>query len=141
MKPAHLSWRTGARGSLDSHKFWPHSNEIYSDEDQPGLEIGRDKETGEIIGYMTLDLLNLCDRIMTGLRAKPIAGRFAIVSVSDEEGTRHYSNLTDLTFPEVVEWVYETYFAKVAEERGPAQEPSLALRERGGEYKEDKKEG
>ncbi|MFQ6015923.1 MAG: DUF86 domain-containing protein [Anaerolineae bacterium] len=39
IKPAHLSWRTGARESLDSHKFWPRSKD-YRDAFQVLNEVG-----------------------------------------------------------------------------------------------------
>jgi len=126
--------------------FGPNDNEIYDDEGQPGLEVGRDKQTGRIIGYLALDLLRLYPLIMNGLRERPIPGRFAITAVSDEAGTHYYDDLTDLTFPEVVQWVYDTYFAPAAQPAESAPEPryvprkattpALALREDSTPYQE-----
>ncbi len=116
---------------------WPE-DEVFTDEGQPGLMTGFDGQTDEIIGYMTVNLPRLYKRIIAGLRKQPIPGRFTITAVHDETGRRPCTGLTNLTFAQVVRWVYETHFA--APQPAVTLQPALAVREPPAGYDTDDEE-
>jgi len=86
---------------------------VYGDEGQPGLEIGRDKKSGKIVAFMSLDFPYVYRRILHGLEEKPIAGHFS-VDLVDGYGSRDSicdPRVKDATFAEIVQWVWEKYYA------------------------------
>ena len=89
--------------------FGPSKRIVFNDEDQPGLEIGRDKKSRKIVAFMSLDFHYLYRRILKGLKDKPISGRFSVESV---EGYGKITPICDprvknATFAEIVQWVWE----------------------------------
>jgi len=86
---------------------------VFNDEDQPGLEVGRDKKSRKIVAFMSLEFPYLYHRILKGLKEKPIAGRFSVGSV---EGYGKVTPICDprmknATLAEIVQWVWEKYYA------------------------------
>lgn len=135
-------------GEVVEFIFKQSEDEFFTDEGHPGLMVGRDWKSREVIGYMTYDLPALYERILEGLRQNPIPGRFTIVAVSEaghpvpltDEG------MTDLDFAEVVKWAYRSCFAdetvstSAAVSQAPIKEKVLAERQEGyvaGEASED----
>jgi hypothetical protein len=49
---------------------------VFGDENQAGLEVGRDKRSKKIVAYMALSFPQLYKRILEGLKKKPISGSF-----------------------------------------------------------------
>jgi hypothetical protein len=102
--------------------FGPSKRIVFNDEDQPGLEVGRDKKSRKIVAFMSLDFPYLYRRILKGLKDKPISGRFSVESV---EGYSKVTSICDprvknATFAEIVQWVWEKYYAHL--ETTPAGE-------------------
>ena len=136
-------------GEVVEFIFKRSKDEFFIDEGHPGLMVGRDWKSRELIGYMTYDPPSLYERILEGLRQNPIPGRFAIVAVSvaghpvsiTDEG------MTDLEFAEVMKWTYRIYFADetvstsaAVSPESPISEKALAERREGyvaGEASED----
>jgi hypothetical protein len=124
-------------------------DEFFTDEEHPGLMVGRDWKSREVIGYMTYDLPSLYEQILEGLRQKPIPGRFAIVAVSEDGHPVSITDkgMTNLEFAEVVKWTYCTYFADetvstsaAVNSEVPIKEKAMAERQEGyfgGEASED----
>jgi hypothetical protein len=105
--------------------YFAHSDcELFNDEGQPGLEACRDAETGQLLGYMTLNMVTLYNHIMWGLETQPVPGRYTVTRVEDLDKVvlGHDQAVADVPFAEVVRWVYETYFAPAL-----ARERPLAL--------------
>jgi len=104
-----------------------HSKRIvYGDEGQLGLEIGRDKKSGEIIAFMCLDFPEIYHLILKGLKEKPIPRRFSLESV---EGYGKITLICDprvknAAMPEIVQWVWEKYYAPL--EATPVGKPAAA---------------
>jgi len=136
-------------GEVVEFIFKRSEDEFFTDEGHPGLMVGRDWKSHEVIGYMTYDLPSLYERILEGLWQNPISGRFAIVAVSE---AGHPALITDkgmtgLEFAEVVKWTYRTYFADetvstsaAVSPEAPTKEKALADRQEGyvaGEASED----
>jgi hypothetical protein len=93
--------------------FGPSNRIVYGDEDQPGLEVGRDKKSGKIVAFMSLDFPEVYHRILQGLKEKPIPGRFSVESMDA------YGKITSIcdprvknaTMEEIVQWVWEKYYS------------------------------
>ena len=111
-------------GEVVDFMFDPLAESVFNDEEQPGLEIGRNVDTREITGYTALNMVVQYDRIMQGLKTRPIEGRYTVISVDlyGRVTPIHDPAVTDVPFAEVVRWVYETYFVPAL-----ARERSLAL--------------
>jgi len=88
---------------------------VFNDEDQPGLEIGRDKKSRRIVAFMSLDFPYLYRRILDGLKTKPVAGRFSVEKVEDYDKITPICDprVKNATFAEVVQWVWEKYYARL----------------------------
>jgi hypothetical protein len=138
-------------GEVVEFIFRQSEDEFFTDEGQPGLMVGRDWKSREVIGYMTYDLPALYEQILKGLRQNPIPGRFTIIAVSEaghpvpitDKGT------TNLEFAKVVQWTYRTYFGETvstlaaASTEVPIREKALIEGREGyvaGETSEDTKE-
>ena len=136
-------------GEVVEFVFKQSEDEFFTDEEHPGLMVGRDWKSREVIGYMTYDLPSLYEQILEGLRQNPIPGRFAIVAVSEAGHPVSITDkgMTDLEFAEVVKWTYCTYFADetvstsaAINSEVPIKEKALAERQEGyvaGEASED----
>lgn len=135
-------------GEVVEFIFKQSEDEFFTDEEHPGLMVGRDWKSHEVIGYMSYDLPALYERILEGLQQNPIPGRFTIVAVS--EAGRLVSTtdkgMADLEFAEVVKWTYRTCFADeimstlAVVSQAPLKEKVLAERQEGcvaGEASED----
>ncbi len=90
---------------------------VFNEEDQPGLEVGRDKRTKKIVAYMSLSFPQLYQQILKGLQTKPIPGRYYVEFLED---TGKVTSICDprvknATFAEIVQWVWEKYYAHLAE--------------------------
>jgi len=111
-------------GEVVEFYFARTDRELFNDEGQPGLETCRDAETGQLLGYMTLNMVTLYKHIMRGLETQPVPGRYTVTRVEDLDKVVlvHDPAVTDVPFAEVVRWVYETYFAPAL-----ARERSLDL--------------
>jgi hypothetical protein len=90
---------------------------IYGDEGQPGLEVGRTRKNGRIVAFMCYSFPHLYHRILQGLKAKPIPGRFSVEAV--DEGDKVTSicdpRVKNAAMPEIVQWVWEEYYAHLQE--------------------------
>jgi hypothetical protein len=98
--------------------FGPSKRIVYGDEGQPGLEIGRNKKSGKIVAFMSLDFPEIYHWILKGLKEKPIPGRFSVESV---EGYGKITSICDprvknATFAEIVQWVWEKYYAHLEQD-------------------------
>jgi hypothetical protein len=98
--------------------FGPSKRIVFNDEDQPGLEVGRDKRSKKIVAYMSLSFPHLYQRILKGLKKKPIPGRFSVETVED---TGEITPICDprvknATFAEIVQWVWEKYYAHLEQD-------------------------
>jgi hypothetical protein len=111
-------------GEVVDFMFDPLAESVLNDEEQPGLEISRNVDTREITGYTALNMVVQYDRIMQGLKTRPIKGQFTVTSVDlyGRVTPIHDPAVTDVPFAEVVRWVYETYFVSAM-----AREHPLAL--------------
>jgi hypothetical protein len=103
--------KIGIAGEVVEFIFKRSEDEFFTDEGHPGLMVGRDWKSHEVIGYMTYDLPALYERILEGLQQNPISGRFAIVAVSEAGHPVSITDkgMTDLEFAEVVKWTYRAY--------------------------------
>jgi len=136
-------------GEVVDFIFKQSEDEFFTDEGHPGLMVGRDWKSHEVIGYMTYDLPALYERILEGLRQNPIPGRFAIVAVSEAGHPVSITDkgMTDIEFAKVAKWTYRTYFADetvptsaAVSPESPIKEKTLAERQEGyvaGEASED----
>jgi hypothetical protein len=98
--------------------FGPSKRIVFGDEGQPGLEIGRDKKSGKIAAFMCLDFHVVHQRILEGLRAKPIPGRFSVESVDEGDKVTAICDprVKNATLAEIVEWVWEKYYAHLQQD-------------------------
>jgi hypothetical protein len=100
--------------------FGPIPRLMFGDEGQPGLEVGRNRKNGRIVAYMCYSFPHLYKRILKGLEEKPIPGRFSVETV--DEGDKVTSicdpRVKNVAFPEIVQWVWEKYYAHL--EAAPA---------------------
>ena len=104
--------------------FGPIPRLMFGDEGQPGLEVGRNRKNGKIVAYMCYSLPHLYKRILKGLKEKPIPGRFSVESVDEGDKVTPIcdSRVKNAAFPEIVQWVWEKYYAHLEAE--PAKEAS-----------------
>jgi len=91
---------------------------VFGDESQPGLEIGRDKKSQKIVAFMCLDFPYLYNRILQGLKVKPISRRFSVESVDEGDTVSPICDprVKNATLAEIVQWVWEKYYAHLAQE-------------------------
>jgi len=91
---------------------------VFGDENQPGLEIGRDKKSQKIVAFMCLDFPYLYNRILQGLKEKPIPGRFSVVSVDEVDKVTPICDprVKNATLAEIVQWVWEKYYAHLQQD-------------------------
>jgi hypothetical protein len=98
--------------------FGPSKRIMYGDEDRLGLDVGRDRRSKKIVAYMSLSFPQLYRQILKELKQKPIPGRFSVETVVD---TGEVTSICDprvknATFPEIVQWVWEKYYAHLEQE-------------------------
>jgi hypothetical protein len=86
---------------------------VFNDEDQPGLEIGRDKRSRKVVGFMCLHFPALHRRILKGLEEKPITKKFSVEAVEDYERVTPICDprVKNATLADIVQWVWEKYYA------------------------------
>jgi hypothetical protein len=91
---------------------------VFGDEGQPGLEIGRDKKSRKVVAFMCLHFPRLHNRILQGLKAKPIPGRFSVESVNEGGQVTPICDprVKNATLAEIVQWVWEKYYAHIPQE-------------------------
>jgi hypothetical protein len=119
-------------GEVVEFIFKQSDDEFFTDEGHPGLMVGRDWKSHEVIGYMTYDLPSLYERIIEGLWQNPISGRFAIVAVYEAGYPAPITDkgMTGLEFAEVVKWTYRTYFADETVSTSAAVGPEAPTKEK-----------
>jgi len=85
---------------------------VFNDENQPGLEVGRDKRSRKIVAYMSIHFPGLYRRILKGLKEKPIAKKFSVEVVEDYENVTPICDprVKNVTLAEIVQWVWEKYY-------------------------------
>jgi len=91
---------------------------VFGDESQPGLEIGRDKKSQQIVAFMCLDFPHLYNRILQGLKEKPISRRFSVESVDEGDTVSPICDprVKNVTLAEIVQWVREKYYTRIRQE-------------------------
>jgi hypothetical protein len=91
---------------------------VLDDIGQPGLEAGRTQKNGKIIAFVSLDFPEVYHRILEGLRAKPISGRFSVESVGEGDKVTAICDprVKNATLTEIVQWVWEKYYAHLQED-------------------------
>ncbi len=104
-------------GGVVEFIFGPSNRIVFDDIGQPGLEAGRDKKSGKIIAFMSLDFPEVYHRILQGLKAKPIPGNFSVESVDEGDQVAAICDprVKNAAFPEIVQWVWEKYYAQLGE--------------------------
>jgi hypothetical protein len=109
-------------GDVVEFIFGPSNRILFGDEGQPGLEIGRDKKSREIVAFMCYCFPLLYHRILKGLKEKPIPGRFSVESIDEGDKVTPICDprVKNAAFPEIVQWVWEKYYAHL--EATPARE-------------------
>ena len=124
--------KIGIAGEVVEFIFKQSEDEFFTDEGHPGLMVGRDWKSHEVIGYMTYDLPALYERILEGLRRNPIPGRFTVVAVSKAGHLVSIADkrMTDLGFAEVVKWTYRAYFADETVSTSAAVSPEAPIKEK-----------
>jgi hypothetical protein len=124
--------KIGIAGEVVEFIFKQSEDEFFTDEGHPGLMVGRDWKSHEVIGYMTYDLPALYERILEGLRRNSIPGRFTIVAVSKAGHLVSIADkrMTDLGFAEVVKWTYRAYFADETVSTSAAVGPEAPIKEK-----------
>ncbi len=107
---------------------------MFGDEDQPGLEIGRDSRSKKIVGFMCLHFPGY-RRILQGLKKKPITKKFSVEVVEDYENVTPICDprVKNATLAEIVQWVWKKYYAHLeaqAREATPARKsrPAATVR-------------
>jgi len=100
-------------GGVVEFIFGPSKRIVFNDEDQPGLEVGRDKRSRKIVAYMSIHFPGLYRRILKGLKEKPIAQKFSVEVVEDYENVTPICDprVKNATLAEIVQWVWEKYYA------------------------------
>jgi hypothetical protein len=100
-------------GGVVEFIFGPSKRIMFGDEDQPGLEIGRDSRSKKIVGYMCLHFPGLYRRILQGLKEKPITKKFSVEVVEDYENVTPICDphVKNATLAEIVQWVWGKYYA------------------------------
>jgi len=104
-------------GEVIEFIFGPSKRIVFNDENQPGLEVGRDKKSRKIVAFMSLDFPYLYRRILKGLKEKPILGRFSVAAVEEYDKVTPICDprVKNATFAEIVQWVWEKYYAHLEE--------------------------
>jgi hypothetical protein len=100
-------------GEVIEFIFGPSKRIVFNDEDQPGLEIGRDKKSRKTVAFMSLDFPYLYHRILNGLNEKPIPGRFSVEAVEEYNKVTAICDprVKNATLEEIVQWVWEKYYS------------------------------
>ncbi len=97
--------------------FGPSKRIMFGDEDWLGLDVGRDSRSKKIVAYMSLSFPQLYQQILKELKKKPIPGRFSVESVEDTGIVTPICDprVKNATMPEIVQWVWEKYYAHLEE--------------------------
>jgi len=105
-------------GEVAEFIFGPSQRIAFNDEGQPGLEVGRDSRSRKIVAFMSYNFPRLYQRILTGLTNKPFSGRFSVHSVDEGDKVIPICDprVKDATLAEIVQWVWEKYYAHLAQE-------------------------
>ena len=98
--------------------FGPTTDLVFDYKGQPGLETGYDEKNNKVVAYMSYNFSRLYHRILQGLQEKPIPGRFSVVSVDEVDKITPICDprVKDATLAEIVQWVWEKYYAHLAQE-------------------------
>jgi hypothetical protein len=80
-----FQWKIRLAGGVVEFIFGPATRISFGDEDQPSLEIGRDGRSKKIVAFMCLHFPALHERILRGLKEKPITQKFSVEAVEDYE--------------------------------------------------------
>jgi len=104
-------------GEVVEFIFGPTPSLMFGDEGQPGLEVGRNRKNGRIVAYMCYSFPHLYRRILRGLKAKPIPGRFSVEAVDEGDKVTPICDprVKNAAMPEIVQWVWEKYYAQLDE--------------------------
>lgn len=99
-------------GGVVEFIFGPSQHIVFNDEGQPGLEVGRDKKSRKIVAFMCLHLPNLYNRILTGLKEKPILEKFSVTSIDEGDKITAVCDprVKNATMSDIVQWVWESYY-------------------------------
>lgn len=91
---------------------------VFGDENQPGLEIGRDKKSQKVVAFMCLDFPYLYKRVLRSLKEKPIPGIFSVHSVDEGDKITPVCDprVKNATLAEIVQWVREKYYAHLPQD-------------------------
>jgi len=101
---------------------------VFGYEDRPGLEVGRDKRSKRIVAYMSLSFPQLYQRILKGLKRKPIPRRFSVESLEECGNVTPICDprVKNATLAEIVKWVWEKYYAHL-EQGNPSGKLSVEV--------------
>ncbi|MCI0693563.1 hypothetical protein L0337_16340 [candidate division KSB1 bacterium] len=105
-------------GAVVEFIFGPPKRIVFNYEGQPGLEVGRDNRSRKIVAFMCLHFPHLYQRILEGLKEKPIPGRFSVESVDEGDKVTAICDprVKNATLSEIVQWVWEKYYAHLQED-------------------------
>jgi len=100
-------------GGVVEFIYGPSTHLVFGDEGQPGLEIGRDENSGKVAAFMSYSLPHLYYRILKGLKDKPIHQRFSVEAVDEGDKTISVCDprVKNASMEDIVQWVWEKYYA------------------------------
>lgn len=95
---------------------------VFGYEDRPGLEIGRDKRSQKVVAYMSLSFPLRYRQILKGLKENPVLDKFSVASVEECGNATLICDprVKNASFAEIVQWVWEKYYAPLEEQRAVA---------------------
>ena len=111
-------------GDVIEFIFGPSNRILFGDEGQSGLEVGRTRKNGKIVAYMCYSFPHLYKLILNGLKQKPITGRFSVHAVDEGDSVTAICDprVKNATLAEIVQWVWEKYYAHLDQEVAVAAE-------------------
>ncbi|MEK7728464.1 MAG: hypothetical protein AAB354_08630 [candidate division KSB1 bacterium] len=107
-------------GGVVEFIFGPSQRISFGDEDQAGLEIGRDSKSKKVVAFMCLHFPALYQKIVSGLRERPIKQKFSVELVEDYEKSTPVCDprVKNAAFADIVQWVWEKYYAPLEQDLG-----------------------
>ena len=104
--------------------FGPTRDMVVDDIGQPGLEVGLDRKSKKIVAYLSLDFPEVYQRILRGLKQKPVIGRFSVESVDEGDSVTAICDprVKNAELAEIVQWVWEKYYAHLDQDVAMAAE-------------------